>query len=150
MAEEKGCPFCALDTEAHRVLYTGCEVVVALSDPRLMEGHCLVIPRRHVGALFNLPESAQREALSVALHFQKKLIEAFSSFWGKAAGCDLSVHTRPFMPRTELSIPEHAHIHLRPRFWKDPYYENVLCHETAMFKPLSVEERERFYALFAW
>jgi len=147
VAAEKVCPFCIVDESKNRVFYEGARVYATLSNPRLMAGHLLVIPRQHVGAPFELNPTEQQELFDTALRFQKKLIEVFSGIWNKPAGCDLSIHTRPFMPQTELSIPGHVHVHLRPRFWQDPYWGHVLRHEDDVFQPLSPEEQEKIQAL---
>ena len=149
MSEKKACPFCRIDTMKNRVLENWGSFFVTLSNPRLMEGHLLVIPHRHVGGLYDLRWDEQAEIFGAVLRLQKKLIAAFSEVWQKPAGCDVSWHTRPFMSQTEISIPEHAHIHLRPRFWQDPYYENVLRYETPVFQPLSSEELTRVSKLLA-
>lgn len=144
MAEQKPCPFCNLDQERNRVICDTGVVLVILSNPRLMPGHTLVIPREHAGAIFELSPFAQQQLILTALSFQKRMIEIFSWIWDKPAGCDLSIHTRPFMPRTQLSIPGHAHIHLRPRHWEDAYYEKVLKHETDFFQ-VPVDEELAHY-----
>jgi diadenosine tetraphosphate (Ap4A) HIT family hydrolase len=144
---EKPCPFCNLDRERNRILHESKYVVVVLSNPRLMEGHALVIPKRHVDRLSVLSSTERLALIDVAVVFQERIKEAFLSLWGKPAGCDLSQHDRIFMPTTQLSVPQHVHIHLRPRYWQDPYYEEVLRHETDMFQPLSDEEKEKYQKL---
>lgn len=147
MPEEKQCPFCKVNKLRNRIIEYRQNHFVTMSNPRLMEGHLLVIPRAHVGALYKLPLGEQAEVMQTVFRFQRILIEIFSKLWDKPAGCDVSWHTRPFMPQTTLSIPGHAHIHLRPRFWKDPYYEGVLKYETPMFQELSREEAKRIQEL---
>lgn len=144
---EKACPFCNLDAEKNRVLYETDTVVVILSNPRLMPGHVLVIPKVHAGAIFELELAVREDVFETALRFQQKMTRIFSERWGKAAGCDVSWHTRPFMPQTELSVPGHAHVHIRPRYWMDPFYEAVSKHETAVFQPLADEEKEEYQKL---
>jgi diadenosine tetraphosphate (Ap4A) HIT family hydrolase len=146
---DEQCPFCNLNTERNRILHEDQDAIVVLSNPRLMPGHVLVIPRRHVGALFELEPPAQYGVFYNAMRYQERMIKIFTKRWNKPAGCDLSVHTRPFMPTTQLSIPQHAHVHLRPRFWKDPYYEQVLTHETGIFEALSDFEKEEYQALLS-
>lgn len=145
--EPKKCPFCNVDSEKNRIIWEGWGIIAMLSNPRLMPGHTLVIPKKHVGALFELSWMRQIIVFWMVFRLQKKIIKVFSEVWGKPAGCDVAWHTRPFMPQTELSIPGHAHVHLRPRFWEDPYYQEVLKHETAVFQPLDPEEKEKYQAL---
>ncbi len=114
-----------------------------------MPGHVLVIPKKHVGALFELSWLRAMMIFWTALCLQKKMIKVFAKLYGKPAGCDISLHTRPFMEQTNLSIPGHAHFHLCPRFWRDPYYAAVQKYETGFFQELTEEEKERFRTLLA-
>lgn len=141
MAEEKPCPFCILHaSEENRIIFESEDYVVIPSNPRLMKGHILVIPWEHHGALYDFSQTMQRKLIDVALVYQKKVIEVFSSLLDGQAGCDVSWHTRPFMPLTERTVPGHFHIHVRPRFFGDPYYQVVQIHETDFFQRLSPEE----------
>jgi len=140
---EPECPFCLIQSSAEEegILFKGQHVFVILSSPRLMEGHLLVIPKIHVSELSALTADETGELFGVAIGFQKRLKELFQS------GCDLSQHDRPFMPTTRLTVPHHLHIHLKPRTWKDEYYEKVQQYETDLFKDLSSEERGRLWGL---
>jgi histidine triad (HIT) family protein len=145
-AKETECPFCdkfGLGTN-NGILYEGKGIIAVLSNPRLMPGHTLVIPKRHVSSLSELMKVEQDELFAVAIRFQERIKRIFSVLWVGKAGCDLSQHDRSFMPTTNLSVPEHLHIHLRPRYWRDGYYEVVLRHETALFQPLSSKEMEQY------
>ena len=119
------------------------------SNPRLMFGHTLVIPRKHVGAIYDLPENEWVDLFRVALRIQKKIAERYTIFTGKVAACELACHPRPFMPTTEVSVPLHAHFHLRPRTLCDEYYEEVLKYETDVFKRgwLTEDEKVRYREL---
>ncbi len=47
MAE--ACPFCDIEqNNSHRSVIDGDLISVILSNPRLMPGHALVIPKRHI------------------------------------------------------------------------------------------------------
>lgn len=139
---DSNCPFCSAKLSKERILYEEKLVFVILSDPRLMEGHTLVIPTRHVSSLAELTEDERRKLFHVAIRFQEKLKKLYPG-----GGCDLSQHDRPFMPTTKLTIPGHIHIHLRPRTWQDGYYERVLMHETGMFGELTRAEMKKFRKL---
>ena len=141
---DSNCPFCAVDKEKNRILLETHSVIVILSNPRLMPGHTLVIPRRHVAAWTDLAAFAREELLETAIRFQGKLKRLHPG-----GGCDLSQHDRPFMPTTKLTIPRHMHIHLRPRTWCDEFYEKVSKHETDVFQDLTQEEKEKFQKLLA-
>jgi ATP adenylyltransferase len=147
---KKACRFCHLDRQRNRVLHETPSLFVILSNPRLMPGHALVIPKQHVGAVYDLDPDVREELLSTVLLFQEHMIINFSQRRKKPAGCDVSWHTRPFMPTTALTVPGHAHVHLRPRYFEDPFFHAVSTHETKVFKRVSKAERERYEALLKW
>jgi diadenosine tetraphosphate (Ap4A) HIT family hydrolase len=149
VAEQKICPFCVVDGNKNRIFWEGTTAFATFSNPRLMEGHLLVIPKRHVGAPFELYPQEYQELFATATRFQKKLIEFHSALWRKPAGCDMSIHTRPFMPQTELAIPGHVHVHLRPRYFMDPYWQIVGRHEDEIFEKFPPDEMDRVHSLFA-
>jgi diadenosine tetraphosphate (Ap4A) HIT family hydrolase len=138
-AEE--CPFCNLNTERNRVLKEGKLVHVIVSNPSLMQGHTLVLPKRHVSMLAELTVDERAELLETAIHFQQKIKTVFQS------GCDLLQHDRPFMPATKVSVPGHLHVHLRPRQWKDPFYTKVAVHETPLFYDVPEHEMRKVLRL---
>ncbi|HET9209934.1 MAG TPA: HIT family protein [Thermoanaerobaculia bacterium] len=104
----KPCPFCAIargEAEAEIVLED--ETVVAFLDHRpLLAGHCLLVPRRHVETLPDLPP----DLLAPVFHEVQILARAVE--WGMAAdGSFVAVNTR-----ISQSVP-HLHVHVVPR-WK--------------------------------
>lgn len=132
------CPFCNLDEEA-RVLAQGKKVFVILSNPRLLPGHTLVIPKRHVEKIGDLTPSERKELFDTAIKFQKKIISKL------AAGCDMRQNYRPFLAQSDIKV-DHVHIHLLPREPDDTLKE-IRRHEKKMWSPLVPSERERFIKL---
>ena len=132
------CPFCNLDEEA-RVLAQGKKVFVILSNPRLLPGHTLVIPRRHVEKISDLTPSERKELFDTAIKFQKKIISKI------APGCDMRQNYRPFLAQSDIKV-DHVHIHLLPRK-PDDVLKEVMRHEKKMWSPLVPSERERFKKL---
>jgi diadenosine tetraphosphate (Ap4A) HIT family hydrolase len=143
------CPFCNIDALKNRIIYETGRLFVTLSNPRIMPGHTLVVPKKHVGAPFLLDPCEEIDLLTTATRFQRKLMELFSQKWGKPAGCNLEILPKPFMPQTELAIPGHTHVHLKPRFWQDPYWQAVGRHEDKVFRKPSPEELDEFVALLS-
>jgi diadenosine tetraphosphate (Ap4A) HIT family hydrolase len=145
---EKKCPFCNFHETMERVILETPVLWVALSVPNLMPGHVLVVPKAHVGAPYELEPEVCWEAMQTAMRFQQKMIKVFSGLWGKPVGVDVCVHTRPFMPQTEKSIPGHVHFHVRPRTYNDRLYEVVQIHENVLFdEPIPAGELEQYRAL---
>ena len=137
------CPFCNLEhSEVNRVLEERTHTVVIFSNPRLMPGHLLVIPKRHVLSLSELSAEERSELFDIAIEYQDKILERISS------GCDLKQHNRPFIPQNDLKI-DHVHLHLQPREWEDELYSKSQVHDRALFQKLPQEEADRIAALLA-
>jgi len=110
------CPFCDLDETRTRTLEEREFTRVIFSNPRLMPGHLLVIPKRHVEYPFDLTAEERKEIFDLTLEYQKKIIGTI------AAGCDIRENCRPFIKQSRLKI-DHIHFHLLPRDSFDAYHD---------------------------
>src|SRR5690242_15857958 len=98
------CPFCNLPPER---VFLSAQHTLAFPDAYpVTEGHTIVIPKRHVGSIFDLTESEQAElwvqvAVARSLLAKKYVLAGFNVGFndGTAAGQTI----------------EHAHIHIIPR-----------------------------------
>ena len=133
-----GCPFCK--QERSLLIKNGKLVFVQLSNPRLVDGHLLVIPKRHVEQLSELNTEERDELLSLIAEFQAKITGRF------ATGCDVRQNYRPFLQQGRLKV-DHLHVHLLPREFEDELYKKSMTFETEMFKDLTDEEKVRFVKL---
>jgi len=133
------CPFCKQDKSL--LIKDGKLVYVQLSDPRLVDGHLLVIPKRHVERLAELTEEERKEIFDMTAEFQDKVLGRFS------AGCDVKQNCRPFLSQSRLKV-DHLHIHLLPREFEDELYTKSMIFEKEIFRNLTDEERIRFVKLF--
>ena len=130
------CPFCTIEkNERSRILFQGKSVFVIFSNPRLVPGHLLVIPKRHVLKLQELSRDEQKELFDTALLWQEQIIKKL------APGCDIRQNYRPFIQQNNLKI-DHAHVHLIPRGSEDELYQKSMKYEKEIFAPLSQEEVE--------
>jgi histidine triad (HIT) family protein len=96
------CPFCVINAKGlprHALLEDG-ECFVILDRESLAPGHCMVIARRHVPTVYELPESEYRHVFDVARWLAPRLALAAGT---KAVGYVAF--------GTGLS---HAHLHLVP------------------------------------
>ncbi len=135
------CRFCSIETkEPERVVHVGEHCVVMFSNPRLMPGHLLVIPKRHVLDLSALENAERKELFDTAISYQEKILKNIAS------GCDIRQHNRPFLPENDLKV-DHVHLHLQPREYEDELYLNAQVHERTLFKPLKHAEIERMSEL---
>lgn len=135
------CPFCDINKEKTRIIKERKKVFVILSNPRLMPGHFLVIPKRHVEKISELNEDERKELFNTVVEFQEKILSKFAS------GCDIRQNYRPFQKQNKLKV-DHLHIHLQPREFKDELYERCQIFEKDLFKELSDEEKEKLFNLF--
>lgn len=130
------CPFCNYAQEAERTLEATHYWMVILSNPRLVEGHTLIIPRRHLERINALETAEWAELQGLLAKYEQKIVGTFGT------GCDIKQHYRPFIPNGTLK-QGHLHFHLIPRSFEDEQYLVSQVHETALFEPLSAEEQER-------
>ena len=130
------CPFCSINDEKTRILKEYKYVRVIFSNPRLMPGHLLVIPKRHVEKISELNEKERKELFDVMIKYQEKILKHFS-------GCDIRQNNRSFQKQGTLKV-NHLHIHLQPRKFKDELYYQCQKYETKIFKKLSENELKKY------
>jgi len=134
------CPFCNINKEKTRILKENSKTLVILSNPRLVEGHILIIPKKHVEKLSELSAEERKELFDTLIEFQEKVLKDI------AKGCDIRQNYRPFQKQDKLKV-NHLHIHLQPRKLFDELYEKCQIFEKNVFKELSKEEMKRFSKL---
>jgi len=136
------CPFCTINEEKTRIISEGTYTRVILSNPRLMPGHLLIVPKRHVERISELEENEKRELFEKLEEFQEKILSKL------AKGCDIRQNFRPFQKQNNLKV-HHLHIHLQPRELEDDLYKKCQIFETQVFSELTNEEKEKFSKLFS-
>ena len=103
------CPFCQ-PLPPERVLATSDATVAFLDGFPVSPGHALVIPKRHVASLFDLPEPEYRELWALVAEVRKRLAEKFH-----ATAFNIGVNDGAGAGQTV----GHAHIHVIPRYAGD-------------------------------
>jgi diadenosine tetraphosphate (Ap4A) HIT family hydrolase len=128
------CRFCNLEEkESERILKVFTHCTVIFSNPRLMPGHLLVIPKRHLLNLCELSEEERKELFDVTITYQEKILKHV------APGCDIKQHNRPFITENDLKV-DHLHIHLQPRGFEDELYLKSQIHDIQIFQKLTQVE----------
>lgn len=136
------CPFCTSAKEEERMLKEGKYAYVIFSNPRLMPGHLLVIPKRHIqGRLEKLLKEERDEIMDFLAEFQAKILEKLAS------GCDIRQHYKPYVKNSTTHV-NHMHFHLHPREYEDELYKKSDIHYKLLFKDLPKDEKERLFQLF--
>lgn len=135
------CPFCKIDTTKTKILKKSKHYYIALSNPRLVLGHLLVIPNRHVEKLSELKKQEKQEILDGVIALEEKVLEKFST------GCDIKTHYRPFLKENWDKV-NHLHFHVQPREFEDELYKKSQIHEKKIWKNLPKKEKDKFVKLF--
>ncbi|MGH7141631.1 MAG: HIT family protein [Minisyncoccia bacterium] len=131
------CPFC---DPKERVFKENEHAYCLLSNPRLMPGHLLVIPKRHVEKPWELSDEEVRDIFSLIKFLQQKIVPAL------ATGVDVRQHYRPFLPESRTKV-NHVHYHVLPRTFQDELWLKVESHDQELFRDLSKEEQKRITKL---
>ena len=135
------CRFCTIiNDETERIVAYRDHYFVLLSNPRLVPGHLLVIPRRHVERPNELNAEEQKNMFDTMLEFQDYILE------NVASGCDIRQHCKPFLPESRLKV-NHVHMHLLPREFQDELFLHSQKNDE-IFTDLGEDERNHFLMLF--
>jgi len=137
----QGCPFCTIAKE-ERILKEGEHMRVVFSNPRLMPGHLLVIPKRHVTRLSEMTEEEKKELLDFLIEFEENILEKLST------GCDIRQHFKPYIKNSRTSV-KHFHFHLQPRELDDEMHKAIDPPYKPLYQDLPDEEKERLFKLFS-
>ena len=135
------CPFCKIDEVKTRILKEGKHYFITLSNPRLVTGHLLVVPKRHVEKVSELTKEERRSIFEAIIALEEEVLDKFAS------GCDVKTHYRPFLKQSGIKV-DHLHFHVQPRELEDELYQKSQKHEKELWKELSGEERRKFTKLF--
>jgi histidine triad (HIT) family protein len=105
-----GCQFCAIAAgeKATPVVWEGSETIAFLDHRPVFPGHTLLVPRRHVETLADLPD----ELIGPLFSDARLLARAMEGGFG-ADGTFVAMNNR-----ISQSVP-HLHVHVVPRHRKD-------------------------------
>ena len=131
------CIFCNLDRESNlngkRIVRESPNTTTILSDPYLMKGHSLVIPKTHVEKLSELSREIRHELIDEITNVAELLMKKL-----KVSGVDLRQNYRPFLPPSKTKV-NHLHFHVIPRWFEDILYRKSMIHEKEVFTDLTLE-----------
>ena len=102
------CPFCSLPTE--RLLVNGEYAVVIRDAFPVSPGHTLIIPKRHVGSIFEVTDRERSELMAMLVVARENLELEY-----KPAGYNIGINDGSAAGQT---VP-HLHVHLIPRYSGD-------------------------------
>ena len=128
------CVFCEI--KDGRIVRETKNTITILSNPYLMEGHSLVIPKLHAEKMSESPQKIRYELIDEATNVQDLLMQRL-----QVPGCDLRQNYRPFLPNSKFKV-DHLHFHIIPRFLRDELYQKSMIYETEVFTNLNLELRK--------
>ncbi|MBD3252843.1 HIT domain-containing protein, partial [Candidatus Pacearchaeota archaeon] len=134
---DRKCVFCDYELK-DRIIKESENTLTILSDPYLLKGHCLVIPKKHFESILEVPEEVLFELVKEVRAVERFLIEKF-----KISGCDIRQHYRPFQKQSNLKV-NHLHFHVIPREFEDELYEKSMIFEKDVFKKLDENTVNQF------
>ena len=110
----KECPFCKIwesdGSHSFKVLVVGKYCVSVLDQYPVSEGHCLIIPKRHVNSIDELSDVELKDLYTVLHQTKILLIETYLP-----DGFNIGINEGEAAGQT---VP-HLHIHLIPRYEGD-------------------------------
>lgn len=136
------CPFCLPTLPERRIVRATDHTLTVLSDPRLLPGHTLVIPKRHIEEPWEL-----REEELLAIFHEINRVRAL--LLDKAEGVDIRQNYRPFLPQGRTKV-DHVRFHVLPRNNKDELYQQSMRYETALFTEPDPKELRIFTDLLSF
>ena len=102
--DQHRCPFCYVENS--RISLENDSAVAILDSFPVAEGHVLVVPKRHVASVFDLPDEEQAALWKLVALVRGKLASEL-----KPDGFNVGVNDGPAAGQTVL----HAHVHVIPR-----------------------------------
>jgi ATP adenylyltransferase len=116
------CVFCKMihsdDDVAHHMLQRGEHCFVTLNLYPYNNGHMMIVPYRHVGALDALGDETLTEMMTLARHGMRVLRLAFNP-----DGFNLGINQGS---AAGAGIAEHLHLHVVPRWGGDSSFMSVI------------------------
>jgi len=129
---EENCPFCIEIEPKSRIIKETGHTLVILSNPALVKGHCLILPKRHIEKLIDLRNYELNGLFWQIISMEELLLKKFG-------GCDIKQNYRPFQKEDNLKV-NHLHFHLQPREFEDELYKKCQIYEKEIFRNLNQED----------
>ncbi len=132
--KQKTCVFCRIladnkDNE-HLIFIRGEKVFAVLNLYPYSNGHCLVVPNRHVNDISKLTKNEYQEMMDLLLKVKALLQKAF-----KPAGFNVGMNLGRV---AGAGIPGHVHMHIVPRWRGDHNFMPVTAGTKVISQSLKV------------
>ena len=130
------CRFCreGINPERTKILEENKSAYVTLANPRLVKGHLLIIPWRHIEKISELTEKEVLDVIALTNKYCNKILKI-------SKGYTIRNNYMPFLGETERKV-NHLHIQIIPREFTDEIYTKSITPENTLFKKITEEEYE--------
>jgi histidine triad (HIT) family protein len=125
----KICAFCNIKND--EIIRESENTFTILSNPYLLEGHSLVIPKTHYEKIYDIPKDILYELIDEVQSFEEVLVGRLN-----LRGCDIRQNYRPFLEESKYKV-SHLHFHLIPRYFEDELYKKSMLYEKGVFKDMN-------------
>ncbi len=104
------CSFCDIQKDKDKIIAENETFFAVFDDNPVNDGHCLIVPKRHVISFFNLTDEELEDCYEIIKEVKKYIDKNFSP-----DGYNVGVNEGRAAGRTI----DHLHIHLIPRYAGD-------------------------------
>lgn len=133
------CAFCIAEIKK-RAIETGRYAIVVLSKPRLVPGHILIIPKKHVQIFSDLKNAEILEIFKFIAKYQDIVLKKLGR------GVEIRQNFQPYK-KIGITHVNHLHIHILPRDENDELSKKVDDPRRDLFTDLTKEEEQKITKL---
>lgn len=126
--KKENCVFC--DYDRSKVIRESENSFTILSNPYLIIGHCLLVPKNHYESLIEISDNILFELTIELKNVVGLLIDKLH-----ISGFDIRQNYRPFLKESKYKV-NHLHFHVIPRSFEDELYKKSMIYEKDVFKDL--------------
>ena len=109
----ENCIFCELKKHKEHIIYEDEFIYVIHDKYQVVEGHLLVIPKKHYENIMEMPDEELSDLIKIVKKMQLLLMEKM-----EVKGFTIKQNWQPFIKNNHLVI-HHVHFHIVPRYFND-------------------------------
>ena len=142
ISKQKPCVFCRIladnKDKQHLIFIRESHAYAVLNIYPYSNGHCLVVPNRHVGDISKLPQNEYVKLMDLLLKTKGLLQKTF-----RPHGFNIGINLGHM---AGAGIPGHVHIHVVPRWRGDHNFMPVIADCRVLSQSLSAMYKKLIYA----
>ncbi len=131
------CPFCNPKESGNTIIAENEYAYVIHDKHPIVEGHLLVIPKRHYETIVEMDEKTLCGTMLLVREMEKRLMERVG-----VKGLTLRQNWHPFLKEDELVV-RHVHFHIIPREYNDKMASGIERIELSNIKKNEIAKKLR-------